>query len=129
VRKETRERLEAFRQQQEEAERKALEDENTDAPKEDQVQWLAPARKRKKGPESSLLKGVKLKRSSSAAEDQKGTDKNLDKSQAATVDLVKEPVATKPTAASVQPSSASAPAKPTNNLSLGLGYVSSDDDE
>jgi hypothetical protein len=129
VRKETRERLEAFRQQQEEAERKALEDENTDAPKEDQVQWLAPARKRKKGPESSLLKGVKLKRSSSAAEDQKGTDKNLDKSQAATVDLVKEPVATKPTAASVQPSSASAPAKPTNNLSLGLGYASSDDDE
>jgi hypothetical protein len=130
VRKETRERLEAFRQQQEEAERKALEDENTDAPKEDQVQWLAPARKRKKGPESSLLKGVKLKRSSSATEDQKGTDKNLDKGQsAATVDLVKEPVAKKPTAASVQPSPASAPAKPTNNLSLGLGYASSDDDE
>jgi hypothetical protein len=133
VRKETRERLEAFRQQQEEAERKALEDENTDAPKEDQVQWLAPARKRKKGPESSLLKGVKLKRSSSATEDQRGTDKNSNKGtigqSAATVDLVKEPVAKKPTAASVQPSPTPAPAKPTNNLSLGLGYASSDDDE
>jgi hypothetical protein len=132
VRKETRERLEAFRQQQEEAERKALEDENNDAPKEDQVQWLAPARKRKKGPESSLLKGVKLKRSSSAMEDQKGNDKSLDEGttrQSAAVDLVKEPAVKSSTATPTKPSPASAPAKPSNNLSLGLGYASSDDDE
>jgi dsDNA-binding SOS-regulon protein len=66
VKKETREQLELFRRQQEEAERRALEEDNTEAPKEDQVQWAAPGRKRKKGPDSTLLRGIKLRKSSSA---------------------------------------------------------------
>ena len=135
MRKETRERLEAFRQQQEEAERQALEDENTDAPKEDQVQWLAPARKRKKGPESSLLKGVKLKRSRLATEDRKDTEKSSGKgttqSSATATDLVEKPAVKSSTVAPARPLPVAAPAptKPSNNLSLDLGYASSDDDE
>lgn len=54
MKKETREQLEIFRRQQEEAERKTLEDDNTEVLKEDQVQWVAPGRKRKKGHETSL---------------------------------------------------------------------------
>jgi hypothetical protein len=133
VRKETSERLELFRQQQEEAERQALEDENVNGPKEDQVQWLAPARKRKKGPESSLLKGVKLKRSSSATENKEETGKRSGEStveqNATSVDPVKELATKSLTAAPVKPSSTSTTPKPSNALSLGLGYASSDDDE
>lgn len=126
VKKETREQLEIFRRQQEDAERKALEEDN-EAPQEDQVQWAAPARKRKKGPETSLLKGVKLRKSSSAAEKKK--------SEGLTDDKEKPMVAAQEGATSAAPAeSISAPlvlpsAKAPAALSLGLGYASSDDDD
>lgn len=133
MRKETSERLELFRQQQEEAERQALEDENTNGPKEDQVQWLAPARKRKKGQEYSLLRGVKLKRSNSATDDKKEAGKSPGEStieqNATSGDPVKELATKSLTAAPVKPSPASTTPKPSSALSLGLGYASSDDDE
>jgi len=136
VRKETREQLEAFRRQQEEAERKALEEEGTDGPKEDQVQWAAPARKRKKGPENSLLKGVKLKKSSPTVEETKATEKPIRQENKPQIPG-KEPLPT--TAIRVGTTTAAQPAtsfqKPTsvspsaNPLSLGLGYASSDDED
>jgi hypothetical protein len=108
VKKETREQLELFRQQQEDAERKALE----------QVQWAAPARKRKKGPESTLLKGVKLRKSSSTAEEKKPIE---------TAGEEKKSTTSVQTGASAAPSAKAGGAPAA--LALGLGYGSSDEDE
>ncbi|OSS49523.1 hypothetical protein B5807_06208 [Epicoccum nigrum] len=118
VKKETREQLEVFRKQQEDAERKALEEDNDEAPREEQVQWAAPARKRKKGYESTLLKGVKLRKPSSVAEEKKPVD---------TAGEEKKSTTSVQTSASKAPSAkaGSAPAA----LALGLGYGSSDEDD
>ncbi|KAF9696180.1 hypothetical protein EKO04_006164 [Ascochyta lentis] len=125
VKKETREQLDLFRRQQEEAERKALEEDNTEVPKEDQVQWVAPGRKRKKGPETSLLKGVKLRKSSSAAEENKSahTVTVKEKVSDAPKAVIATPTTTASTAAATSP-----PTKAPSTLSLGLGYASSDDE-
>lgn len=115
VRKETLEQLHLFRRQQEEAERKALEEENVEAPKEDRGQWAAVGRKRRKGPETGLLKGVKLRKSSSAADEKIAVDRAK--------------VATESTEKSAtKPSPVPLPAKSSNPLSLGLGYASSEDE-
>ncbi|KAF1924457.1 uncharacterized protein M421DRAFT_103781 [Didymella exigua CBS 183.55] len=124
VKKETREQLELFRRQQEEAERKALEEDNEGAPKEDQVQWAASGRKRKKGTESSLLKGVKLRKSSSVTDEKKTVDTADDKEKA--TDDVSNASWVKPTASA---NAASPPNKAPATLSLGLGYASSDEDD
>ncbi|KAJ4349288.1 hypothetical protein N0V95_004718 [Ascochyta clinopodiicola] len=123
VKKETREQLDLFRRQQEEAERKALEDDNIEVPKEDQVQWAAPGRKRKKGPEASILKGVKLRKSGSSAEESKSVDIVSEKPK--TARDAPEAASATPTATA---STASAVSPPTT-LSLGLGYASSDEEE
>ncbi|KAL1647537.1 hypothetical protein SLS61_007363 [Didymella pomorum] len=127
VKKETREGLELFRRQQEEAERKALEADNEEAPEEDQIQWAAPGRKRKKGPESSLLKGVKLRKSSSTTDEKTtgGTagDRKKDTGDT-TVSSAAKPFASAPTVSAVAP-----PSKVPTALALGLGYASSDDDD
>jgi hypothetical protein len=142
VRKETFEQLDLFRRQREEAERKArgLEEETTEAPKEDDVgQWAAVGRKRKKGSEAGLLKGVKLRKSSSVPEENNsvgaakapkqstpdvktnafstGISDNSSKSPATTAISTKKPSAGQP------------PSKPANTISLGLGYASSDDED
>lgn len=129
VKKETLEQLDAFRKRQEEAERKALEEENTEPPKEDEAQWVAHGRKRKKGRE--LLKGVKLRRVSSAAEDTAAARKTIqaesrkeEKKPSAAAEKPQPPAQASP----VKPTSASPPSKPSNALALGLGYASSDDD-
>jgi hypothetical protein len=134
VKKDTREQLDVFRRQQEEAEKKAMEEESIDAPREgSEVQWAAPGRKRKKGPGTNLLKGVKLKKSNSAAEDTKiGVEPvhqgNITWGSSATT-------AIKGTTEVIQPAFTTqklAPALPlarsTDTLSLGLGYVSSDEE-
>jgi hypothetical protein len=130
VRKDTLEQLDVFRRQKEEAERKAMEDETADAPTEEEVQWVAPGRKRKKGPETSLLKGVKLRKQSSAAEENKTTAQPA-KQQEKKPQAAKGPsptVESKDIASGVTPSSAPSQ-KLTTALSLGLGYASSDDDD
>ncbi|KAF1968391.1 hypothetical protein BU23DRAFT_514917, partial [Bimuria novae-zelandiae CBS 107.79] len=76
VRKETLEQLDVFRKRQEEAERKALEEEAPEVAKEEEAHWVAHGRKRKKGPE--LLKGVKLKKASSAADDKAEVERKGD---------------------------------------------------
>jgi hypothetical protein len=126
VKKDTREQLDAFRRQQEEAERKALEDEGTDAPKEDEVQWIAPGRKRKKGPEKSLLKGVKLRKSSSTAEHNEAAARPVSTLPPTAATTETTASTGNPTVPSQKPTSASPPA---NALALGLGYASSDDED
>jgi hypothetical protein len=125
IRKDTQEQLTAFRRQQEEEASKALEEDVANTPSEEQVQWMAPGRKRKKGPETSLLKGVKLRKANSTPEDIKNTDAPP---QQAKHDTGKASMAAK-TVASNQPKSALPPTKPTPALSLGLGYASSDEDD
>lgn len=134
VRKDTREQLEIFRRQQEEAERKALEDESADGPKDGEVQWVAPGRKRKKGPDTSLLKGVKLKKSSSPAEENKTTAPQAGHQKSGSLPAKDAPPHAGTKAATggkkssiTPPKKASSP--PANPLSLGLGYASSDDED
>jgi hypothetical protein len=124
VRKDTREQLDAFRRQQEEAEQKKLEVESKDAPAEDIAQWAAPGRKRKKGHETSLLKGVKLRKPSSAPEEKDvKTAQQKDEKPNAPAKISVQP------AISLSRNSAAAPsAKPSNALSLGLSYASSEED-
>ena len=137
VRKDTLEQLDAFRRQQEEAERKALEEEGPDAPKEDGVQWVAPGRKRKKGPETSLLKGVKLKKSRPTTKDPKGDNISAQQERNTPAGAGKGPsvaTVTKGTAMKAAPSAApsqkpSSASSPANALFLGLGYASSDDED
>lgn len=125
MKKETRKQLEIFRMQQEEAERKALEEDNSEVPTESQVQWAAPGRKRKKGPDSGLLKGVKLRKSNSAAAEQDSDVKSEQEltvahSQKATIGAPTAKPNTKPVVST---------SKAPSTLSLGLGYASSDDDD
>ena len=141
IKKETFEQLDLFRRQREEAERKArgLEEESTETPQEEDAgQWAAVGRKRKKGTEAGLLKGVKLRKSSSVPEEKNSTNE-VKATKQSTPDVktntpsitgggngVKSPAtsvnATKP---SVGPPSS----KLVNTLSLGLGYASSDDED
>ncbi|OAL50831.1 hypothetical protein IQ07DRAFT_644047 [Pyrenochaeta sp. DS3sAY3a] len=140
VRKETSEQLDIFRRQQEEAESKALEDESAEVPKEDAGQWAAVGRKRKKGPETSLLKGVKLRKSSSATTGEKKEVDNVKKQQppeGAAIDISglakaqpsSHSASHSLAAASSKPSASSPPAKPSGTVLLGLGYASSDDED
>ncbi|KAF1840698.1 uncharacterized protein K460DRAFT_346865 [Cucurbitaria berberidis CBS 394.84] len=131
VRKETLEQLDLFRRQQEEAERKALEEESIEAPSEDGAQWAAVKRKRKKGPDAGLLKGIKLRKSSSAAEERAVIEKARDgdgSTQAAPTAKAAKDSSTPLPATTTKSSSTSSVAKPSGILSLGLDYASSDDD-
>jgi hypothetical protein len=131
VKKETQERLEAFRRQQEEEARKALEDDGTDVQSEEPVQWAAPNRKRKKGPETGLLKGVKLRKSSSVPEENEAAGQQVQQKTQTTGKTTATSLLKNDTAAQGTPPKVDVapPAKPTNTLSLGLGYASSDDDD
>lgn len=76
VKRETREGLEAFRRQQEEADKKAREAEGEPGaegrvPAVDGEQWAVGGRKRKKKTEKEVLKGVKIRRVSSTVEELK----------------------------------------------------------
>ncbi|KAF1911728.1 N-terminal domain of NEFA-interacting nuclear protein NIP30-domain-containing protein [Ampelomyces quisqualis] len=128
VKKDTQERLEAFRRQQEEEAAKALEGDRTDAPTEEQVQWAA-GRKRKKGPETSLLKGVKLKKTISEPEKSRIMDEQVEKDKQIAGRVSAAPSENKSMGAKVSGPATTAPGEAMNPLSLGLGYASSDDDE
>jgi hypothetical protein len=127
IRKATQEGLEAFRRQQEEEASKALEEDDATAPSEEQVQWTAPGRKRKKGPETSLFKGVKLRKASSTSNNSKDIEKpGHDTGTAPTSTTNQATVATAKSNVTSQPKP---PVKSTPALSLGLGYASSDDED
>ncbi|KAK0104759.1 hypothetical protein ONS95_005029 [Cadophora gregata] len=76
VKKETAEGLALFRQQQEEADRKARIGSNTGAPEErsqkaEEESWIAGGRKRKRTKEKEVLRGVKIRRASTSTESEK----------------------------------------------------------
>ncbi|KAF2686501.1 hypothetical protein K458DRAFT_362592 [Lentithecium fluviatile CBS 122367] len=150
VKKETLEQLDAFRRRQEEAERRAFEEEQRKEGKEGEglthAQWVAAGRKRKKGHE--LLKGVKIRRKSGAGEDesssvripegtQDGKLKEVGKTPLnAAHNAVSAPkdgpaklASSAAKAGPVKLASASPPFKPAVPVSLALGYASSDDEE
>jgi hypothetical protein len=139
VKKETSEQLDLFRRQQEDAERRALEEEATEVLSPEDGQWTAAGRKRKKGPEAGLLKGVKLRKSSSVSGDKIASDgakveEELSRNAStriptnATSNDGRKSVIMH-AATTSKPSSASLPNGSSNALSLGLGYASSDDDD
>ncbi|KNG45291.1 putative tho complex subunit 3 [Stemphylium lycopersici] len=136
VKKETADRLELFRRQREEAEKKArgLEEESTEAPQDEGTgQWAAAGRKRKKGPEAGLLKGVKLRKSSSVPEAQadiaaKQTTQGDTTGMKSKSNHDAKSSATPPVV-STEPSTTAPPPKSGNILTLGLGYASSDDED
>ncbi|KAJ4985576.1 hypothetical protein SVAN01_08953 [Stagonosporopsis vannaccii] len=127
VKKEIHEQLEVFRRQQEEAERKALEENNSEVPEETQVQWAAAGRKRKKSPKSDLMKGVKLRKSIPAAVLQQPAVTPGE--QETTAAHAQEPTTGPPTAKPNTTSAVSSTSRAPPALSLGLGYASSDDDD
>ncbi|KAK4888559.1 hypothetical protein LTR27_012567 [Elasticomyces elasticus] len=67
VKKETREQLEAFRKQQEEAEKAARLEDGTEGPATTET-WAVGSRKRKKGREKESIGGLKIRRVSTAEE-------------------------------------------------------------
>lgn len=128
VRKDTHEQLDAFRRQQEEAERRALEEESAELPKGEEALWAA-TRKRKKDPETSLLKGIKLKKSNSTSDDKSNPGNTQSKDDAPSI---KEGTATDATKKDHVPTPAKSttPAtKPIAPVSLSLGYASSDEED
>jgi acetyl/propionyl-CoA carboxylase alpha subunit len=140
VRKETLEQLDVFRRQREEAESKALEEQVIDVPGDVEVQWAAPGRKRKKGNELGFLKGMKLRKTSSATEEKRKVEEGTLQNKEFYASTIKEPVAgakakdttmslEQPPSMKDQPSSAATLVKPAKLLSLGLGYASSDEDD
>lgn len=125
VKKDTQARLEAFRRQQEEEAAKALEEEGGDVVSEEQVQWAA-GRKRKKGQETSLLKGVKLKKTNAEPEKSNPVEKKVEEKKQSTT---KTPATSAGNTQNAARPAAVAPIKATMPLSLGLGYASSDDED
>ncbi|KAH8731237.1 N-terminal domain of NEFA-interacting nuclear protein NIP30-domain-containing protein [Phaeosphaeriaceae sp. PMI808] len=138
VRNDTREQLEVFRRQQEEAEKKALEDSDTDAQSKNGIQWVAPGRKRKNKTDTSLLAGVKLKRSNLTFSQEPSRASQPEKDAQVSTGKVL-PTATannRTTTKSVHPAialskvtSKTPAAGLTNPISLGLGYALSDDED
>ncbi|KAI9644882.1 hypothetical protein NHQ30_006909 [Ciborinia camelliae] len=82
VRKETAEGLELFRKQQEEADKKARAAENDGTQIQEgspvrEDEWVATGRKRKRSKDKEVLKGVKVRRTSSSAEQTPTPSKDL----------------------------------------------------
>lgn len=162
VKKETKEQLDLFRRQQEEADKALLDaagNESTVAPatagspSAEEGQWAVNARKRKRAKEKEVLKGVKLRKSSSTIEQvaspstetdpvpsipkSKSNPSNSKPVQKAGQATVKDAViktgitlsSTEERSGEKGPSATSS-AKPTNGglPSLGLGDYSSDDE-
>ena len=131
MKKETLEQLDVFRRRQEEAERKAHEEDVVpESTNEEAVHWVSHGKKRKKGVE--LLKGVKLRRSSSAKDDKAEVEKDTDMKLEKCADASPKPNAV-PAAAFIaktsSPKPAPAAAPVSNPMSLSLGYASSDEDD
>jgi hypothetical protein len=152
VKRETLQQLDKFfRKYQEEAERKALAEQNAGGPEvEDaQAQWATAGRKRKKvEKDGGLLKGVKLRKASSSADKgeakQATTEKRQDVKEAESKPAMTGTGTNLGTSTKAQSSSetdtlentsgkatvaGSASPEPTNSLALGLGYASSSDED
>jgi LPS O-antigen subunit length determinant protein (WzzB/FepE family) len=132
VQKETLEQLDAFRRRQEEAERRAFDEEQSEGKDKEgesqtHAQWVAAGRKRKKGHE--LLKGVKIRRKSEAAEEMAKETKEEVKLVKETVPDAAKKVTPDAKSASEKPTSTLSPPKCSGPVALNLGYASSDEED
>ncbi|GAB7355777.1 hypothetical protein MBLNU459_g6459t1 [Dothideomycetes sp. NU459] len=143
VRKETAEQLELFRKQQEESEKAALAaNPDPDAQAAGSDTWAVSARKRKRAREREGFLGVKLRRTSSAA-DQPDTSKPADAVQEESTNPQKEAVASTNSSSPSVVAEVTKAVKPDNSprtatasplplqpapAALGLGAYSSDED-
>ena len=131
--KHTKEHLEEFRKQQEEAERAAKElDAAAAAPPTVGETWAAGPRKRKKGKDKDGIGGLKIRRTSTGDKakengDAKSEDQAVDSSRAAakTADNKKENDTEK---VADKPPASKSPPPPVTAAGLGLGAYSSDED-
>jgi hypothetical protein len=129
----TKEHLEEFRKQQEEAERAAKELEAAAvAPPTVSETWAAGPRKRKKGKEKDGIGGLKIRRTSTGDKtkeigDAKTNDQAADSSRATpvTTDKSTEKSAEK---VSDKPAAPTSPPPPATAAGLGLGAYSSDEE-
>ena len=148
VKRETAEGLEIFRRQQEEADKKARrESEGTLATEEgsptgEGEQWIAGGRKRKRTKEKEVLKGVKIRRSSSTNEFTKPAPTSSESPSLHNSSLAKEKAETAKSSAKAQAdhitpgsklaspvtSSTKSLAPPKGSLGL-VDYGSDEDDE
>jgi hypothetical protein len=144
VKRETREGLEAFRKQQEEADKKAREGEGRPtfgdaSPTAEEEQWVAGGRKRKRKAEKEILKGVKIRRASSAAEDSKAASPSTPSTKKQDAEHTGETESAKPSQkkqieskSKTKPADAIAPPKPLaapSKSGLGLVDYGSDEDD
>lgn len=138
VKRETSEQLELFRKQREESERKSAEGHAIEEPTEVHGPWVAVGRKRKKGVDGALLKGVKLRKSNAVLETGKTTtpDNIHETGQLATTQASKPAVKVEsvkttmaPSANATDISTSATKAKQFSSYVLGAGYASSDDDD
>ncbi|KAL8905419.1 MAG: hypothetical protein Q9207_002659 [Kuettlingeria erythrocarpa] len=153
VKRETTEQLELFRRQQEEADKAALEDEDTGTVRKGagspsllssgDSQWVINARKRKRAKDNDTLPGLKLRKSSSASKEQASVSAKQPEISLNT--LPSEKYSSKPTATdtSHRDASLTTAVKPTSPTptspsptsaqpqvgTLGLGGYSSDEDD
>ena len=129
AKKQTSEQLDAFRKQQEEAEKAAKQDDTTAVEPEMTESWSVGARKRKKGREKDGIGGVKLRRSSTVNQPGKavpalaGDDDRRPKDHAAETAAQNKP---HNDSAGEDASTSKSPSPPA--VALGLGDYSSDED-
>ena len=131
VKKDTREQLDAFRKQQEDAEKAAKQAERAEEPAAAESWTTSGPRKRKKGKDKEGIGGIKVRRTSSQA---------AKPEELSTVPAMREPPkhdikAEPPTSSDKAPTSQQpakpasvSPAPPIATPGLGLGGYSSDED-
>lgn len=142
MKRETREGLEAFRKQQEEADKRARESEGRPtlgeaSPTAEEEQWIAGGRKRKRKTEKEVLKGVKIRRASSAVEDSKAASPPTLSTKKQDIEHTGDPKSAKSSQEKqadskpkTKPADAIAPPKPpAAPLKSGLGLVDYGSDE
>ncbi|KAF2182141.1 hypothetical protein K469DRAFT_728928 [Zopfia rhizophila CBS 207.26] len=150
VRKETLEQLDLFRKHQEEAEKAALAEQTSGNPLAEDEQWIASGRKRKKGQEKGLLRGVKRRESSTAEQikaegkptsphapsdpkakksEESATGHRSSKAQLSPVVVDRAKEEPEKEKASGKASSSTSPSPKPNPSLLGLANYSSDEDD
>lgn len=148
IQKETTEQLDLFRKQREQAGKASSTEQDKEIIQLEEEQWVASGRKRKKAPRKPVVKGVKRRKSSSAAPDhpgnvvievgakeeavqRPGNAKEQDNSTAEDKVIVETAAAYQAATASSTSAGSSPTAKAAmaGGLALGLSNYSSDEDE
>jgi hypothetical protein len=137
IRRETAESLAAFRKQQEEKEKAALGLSGSGSPLDEEEAWTFSGKKRKKGKQKEFLKGIKLRKTSSADSTSQVLTNSATKDSPGdkTEEAIEKKAFSLQSATAVTTTKKEAPSAPPRKastspvVSLGLGNYSSDDDD